>query len=34
MTRVGDIPSAQLLTELGEVLDALQVQPTSKPLVP
>ena len=34
MTRVGDIPSAPLLAELGEVLDALQVQPASKPLVP
>jgi len=34
MTRVGTVPAAELLAELGEVLDALAVQPTSKPLVP
>jgi 4-hydroxy-tetrahydrodipicolinate synthase len=34
LTRVGDAPSAQLLAELAWVLDALAVQPASKPLVP
>lgn len=33
-TRIGDPPSAQLLAELGEVLDALHLDPSAKPLVP
>jgi hypothetical protein len=33
-TRIGDPPSAQLLAELDEVLDALRLQPAVKPLVP
>jgi 4-hydroxy-tetrahydrodipicolinate synthase len=34
MTRVGNAPSAQLLDELGEVLEALELHPASKPLDP
>jgi 4-hydroxy-tetrahydrodipicolinate synthase len=33
-TRIGDVPSAQLLAELDEVLGALHLQPAVKPLVP
>lgn len=33
-TRIGDPPSAQLLAELDEVLDALHLDPSAKPLVP
>jgi 4-hydroxy-tetrahydrodipicolinate synthase len=33
-TRIGDSPTAQLLAELGEVLDALRLDPSAKPLVP
>jgi 4-hydroxy-tetrahydrodipicolinate synthase len=34
VTRVGHVPSAQLLGELGEVLEALDLHPASKPLDP
>jgi hypothetical protein len=33
-TRIGAAPSAQLCAELDEVLDALQLQPAGKPLIP
>lgn len=33
-TRVGDVPSGELLAEIDEVLDALRIDPNDRPLVP